>query len=451
MKLSDEGSRSGAPREAEDGVDRLSDFSLNEHFEQEEGDDVALWEVQEILAEKNGKYLLRWVGTDNDGKPWPDSWAARRDVTDDLVEEWKIKKAKLQKEREQARKAKSACKCSIMFVTTLSFNAIFLPIYAAGRNKSVTSLDSITPLASRTKRSSSLFEDKLYEPHTTSPSSRTSISRTSSPEIIVHRSPKKRKHQIADELDADEIEGRSSSYAPRKRHRVAELSTPSESTVHSPAKHRKLNSINKATRHSTSVNTVLSHSVEEEEEVEEDVALIREKEAAKERRHAQHNKVQKKGRNKEGKSEIDESISSDTLSAPFAKRRSGLSSGPQPVASSSKASSVQNGAIRENSLDKTIRLQESRESSANRSTRELLSKAQGLVRNMKPKFPQESSAIASDKKLSRSRSPNQKSNSLLTTSNAQGIGEGTGPAENGADVRGIKALSEDTSLTLREW
>jgi hypothetical protein len=51
-----------------------------------------LWEAIEITAERGSKYKVRWAGVDSrSGKPWDQSWVAKRDCTENLVREWKIK------------------------------------------------------------------------------------------------------------------------------------------------------------------------------------------------------------------------------------------------------------------------------------------------------------------------------------------------------------------------
>lgn len=62
-------------------------------------DEATLWLVETILAEKGGRYLIRWAGLDENGKPWPDSWVPKYDVTDDCIQEWKAKKAKQQRRK----------------------------------------------------------------------------------------------------------------------------------------------------------------------------------------------------------------------------------------------------------------------------------------------------------------------------------------------------------------
>ena len=64
-------------------------------FIPKEDDDETLWEVIEITAEKGKLYKVRWKGIDpRTRKPWPQSWVAKQDCTDDLVREWKLKQGK---------------------------------------------------------------------------------------------------------------------------------------------------------------------------------------------------------------------------------------------------------------------------------------------------------------------------------------------------------------------
>lgn len=77
---------------------QVEDLGLSQEdgrFEPHSDDDEEgrIWEVEGILAEKKGKFLVRWKGTDENGKPWPDSWLNREDITDDVVQEWRLKQA----------------------------------------------------------------------------------------------------------------------------------------------------------------------------------------------------------------------------------------------------------------------------------------------------------------------------------------------------------------------
>jgi hypothetical protein len=86
------------------------DKGYETQFIPQSDDDEKLWAVEEILAEKGKKYLLRWAGTDKDGKPWPNSWVLKYDVTNDLITQWKElkQKRKLEKELKKKQRQNSA-------------------------------------------------------------------------------------------------------------------------------------------------------------------------------------------------------------------------------------------------------------------------------------------------------------------------------------------------------
>src|ERR1700761_1762192 len=73
-------------------------------------DDDTLWNVECILDERKREYLVKWEGVDATGKPWPNDWVKKGDVTDECVIEWKEKK----KAEKAASKAKCKCNCSII-------------------------------------------------------------------------------------------------------------------------------------------------------------------------------------------------------------------------------------------------------------------------------------------------------------------------------------------------
>ncbi|KAJ6498510.1 hypothetical protein C8R47DRAFT_1111951 [Mycena vitilis] len=83
--------------------------STSDAFSPHESDEEKLWTVIEIVKEKKGQYLCKWAGQDDDGNPWPDSWTLKRNCTDDIVKEWKLKKAAKEKQK-QRRKAKKLSK-----------------------------------------------------------------------------------------------------------------------------------------------------------------------------------------------------------------------------------------------------------------------------------------------------------------------------------------------------
>lgn len=69
----------------------------------------SFWDVKCILNEKPGFYFVDWDGADPaTGKPWPPSWVAKADCTDDLIREWKAAKRKKKEEAKAAKPAKSS-------------------------------------------------------------------------------------------------------------------------------------------------------------------------------------------------------------------------------------------------------------------------------------------------------------------------------------------------------
>ena len=108
------------------GVDE-SEFET-QGFEPHEDDSDQLWDVETILNEKNGgRYLLvRWIGADENGKPWEDSWVPREDVTDDLVQEWKKKKAAKKAERGRKRREQRRAKSKVCTLNITLANVNYL-------------------------------------------------------------------------------------------------------------------------------------------------------------------------------------------------------------------------------------------------------------------------------------------------------------------------------------
>lgn len=78
--------------------------SLNTRFQEREGDEENLWEVEAIVAERGNKYQVQWAGVDEKGKPWPLDWVPKEDCTDPLVLKWKRQKAEKKKQRLSNRK-----------------------------------------------------------------------------------------------------------------------------------------------------------------------------------------------------------------------------------------------------------------------------------------------------------------------------------------------------------
>jgi len=82
--------------------DEPSDVSsLDTHFQERDGDEDNLWEVEAIVAERGAQYRVRWAGVDDCGAPWPLDWVPKKDCTDPLVRKWKREKARKRKRDER--------------------------------------------------------------------------------------------------------------------------------------------------------------------------------------------------------------------------------------------------------------------------------------------------------------------------------------------------------------
>ncbi|KAJ7312957.1 hypothetical protein DFH08DRAFT_435378 [Mycena albidolilacea] len=104
-------------------------------FSSHESDEDHLWDAIEILKERKHHYLVKWAGVDEHGKPWPDSWANKRDCTDDMVQEWKRKKAqKALKKKETKRKTSTARNSTVSATSKASTSR--LPASAAPSTRS---------------------------------------------------------------------------------------------------------------------------------------------------------------------------------------------------------------------------------------------------------------------------------------------------------------------------
>ncbi|TFK50502.1 hypothetical protein OE88DRAFT_263559 [Heliocybe sulcata] len=145
---------------------QISDFETQ--FVPQENDDEELWEVIEITGEQGNRYCVKWAGLDPaTGKPWAQSWVPKHDCTDDLVEEWKRKKAR-KKRQQEVVKDKARTATARASTSTKSSNR---------RSTSSTTVKRTT----RSSRSLPAEGDTLAHPNKRSrpsPGKRTSKSRT---------------------------------------------------------------------------------------------------------------------------------------------------------------------------------------------------------------------------------------------------------------------------------
>ncbi|KAF9466005.1 hypothetical protein BDZ94DRAFT_1252777 [Collybia nuda] len=91
-----------------EGESNLDVSEPETQFIPQENDEEELWEVIEITAEKGRRYKVKWAGTDpKTHKPWPQSWVAKHDCTNDLVKTWKKVQALKKKEGAQRKSGKT--------------------------------------------------------------------------------------------------------------------------------------------------------------------------------------------------------------------------------------------------------------------------------------------------------------------------------------------------------
>lgn len=88
----------------------IDDEEGGTQFLPKENDEETLWDVEAILQERGNRYFLKWGGTDEHGKPWPNSWVPKYDVTDDLILEWKKKKKEQRKARDREKEIEKSKK-----------------------------------------------------------------------------------------------------------------------------------------------------------------------------------------------------------------------------------------------------------------------------------------------------------------------------------------------------
>ncbi|CAE6516196.1 unnamed protein product [Rhizoctonia solani] len=86
--------------------------SYETQFEARSDDEENLYNVERILAERGGRYLVQWEGVDpTTGEKWAPDWVPKTDCTDDLIADWKREKA-AKKQKRGGTSVKSASSAS---------------------------------------------------------------------------------------------------------------------------------------------------------------------------------------------------------------------------------------------------------------------------------------------------------------------------------------------------
>ncbi|KZT18411.1 hypothetical protein NEOLEDRAFT_1143431 [Neolentinus lepideus HHB14362 ss-1] len=182
---------------------QISDFETQ--FVSQEDDDKTLWEVIEITGEQGRRYRVKWAGINPEtGQPWADSWVPKHDCTDDLVEEWKRKKARKRKGKdgEKTKTAKTR--------TTIVAKGSNRGSTASTTTRRVTrssNTDSLPPHADSPARS-----NKRSLPSSVKRNSRYRLQETDSDDFEPKPPRKRRKTYEESESDEEEEEPR------KKRH-----------------------------------------------------------------------------------------------------------------------------------------------------------------------------------------------------------------------------------------
>ena len=97
---------SGKKKQKQTSDDEVELSGYETQFIPQSDDDEKLWSVEEILQEKGNRYLLKWAGVDDNGKPWPNSWVPKHDVTNDLIVQWKELKKQRKQDKESKKKSR---------------------------------------------------------------------------------------------------------------------------------------------------------------------------------------------------------------------------------------------------------------------------------------------------------------------------------------------------------
>ncbi|KAG2004813.1 hypothetical protein CC2G_003331 [Coprinopsis cinerea AmutBmut pab1-1] len=120
--------------------------------ELEQGIEEDFWPIVGILAEDKKRYKVRWDGTDpKTGRPWPDSWVPKEDVTEDVEDDWndlplaeREKRTAEQKQLEKQKRRRSSNKSAKRASTS-----------AVGKAKSVVTATKSTVSKARASTSTS--------------------------------------------------------------------------------------------------------------------------------------------------------------------------------------------------------------------------------------------------------------------------------------------------------
>ncbi|KAA1472757.1 hypothetical protein DENSPDRAFT_200957 [Dentipellis sp. KUC8613] len=166
------------------------DSQETQGFISQDDDSENLYEAIEITAQRHGEYRIRWAGNNpKTGKPWAQTWASRKDCTDELIADWRQKQK--EKKLKQTGRAKSRSSHTSSTRNSAAASAstphVFRPRHSdvssgspirQSNARPSSTQDSTSPQPRKRKRASSAHEqsssanDVLRAPSTTVPPSK---------------------------------------------------------------------------------------------------------------------------------------------------------------------------------------------------------------------------------------------------------------------------------------
>ncbi|KAG6844751.1 hypothetical protein H0H87_003974 [Tephrocybe sp. NHM501043] len=176
-------------------------------FVSQDDDDELLWEVVEITDEKAKHYKVRWAGIDpSTKKPWAQSWVLKADCTDDLVHEWKRKKAQKKKKSATGSRLSGVSRVSRTTRSSTDTDTPSTATKESVRTSNVTAVPLGSPQFDRKRtRNADSMDDAQYEDEailrSERPKKKRKITVSRGTVVAGSRAGKRKKVSVSDEDD----------------------------------------------------------------------------------------------------------------------------------------------------------------------------------------------------------------------------------------------------------